>query len=161
MTVTYGGEVEIAAAIPGAVAALNLAIPNLQAQLDALLAFSPGAISFQADLDMALGMVAAIRGAIAIGIQPPSLQAQIDIIFGLLASLQANLAAIAAFQALLSARLFAYGYEGPTNQFGTELQAELSGGYPGRPATEQTHAIVLGAATNASYTAMLGVFMGF
>jgi hypothetical protein len=161
MTITLREEISLAAAIPGAIAALNLAVPQLQAQIDALLAFNPGAINFATDLQVAVGILADINGGIALGITPPSISAQISILLALLAPLQANLAAIAAFQALLSASVFAYGYSGPTNQFGTEMATELTGGFPGHSPAEQCNALVLGTTSAATYSAMAGVFVGF
>jgi hypothetical protein len=161
MTVSVIGEIELGAAIPGAVAALALAIPDLEAKIAALVAFKPPSISFEADLEMALAMVANLKTMIRLGIKPPSIEAQIQIMLSLLAALQANLAAIAAFKAVLSAKAFVYGFEGPTSAFGTELQNEIGSGFPGFPASEQTHALVLGTTTQAAYSAMAKVFVGF
>jgi hypothetical protein len=157
MTITSLGEVSIGAAMPGAVAALNLALPDAQARLDALLAFQPGAISFQANLVLAAQIVAATTAAISAGVTPPSLSAQIAIVLGLLAPLRAQIAAIAAFQAQLGAGVYAYKYDGNTSTFGSELGAALGGHPPG----EQSTAIVLGATSVASARAMAAVFVGF
>jgi hypothetical protein len=159
--ITLRKEISIGTSIPGAIAALNLAVPQLQAQIDALLAFKPGAINFAADLQVAGQILTNINAGIAIGITPPSIQAQISMVLALLAPLQANLAAIAAFQALLGASVFAYGYDGATNQFGNEMNTELTHGFPGHSPTERTHALVLGTTTDAAYTAMAGVFVRF
>jgi hypothetical protein len=157
MTVTSLGEMSVGAAIPGAIAALNLALPDAQARLDALLAFQPGAVSFQANLALAAQITAATTAAMSLGITPPSLDAQIALILELVASLRAQLAAIAAFQAMISAGVYAYKYDGNTSTFGSELGAALGGHPPG----EQSTAIVLGATSVASASAMAAVFVGF
>jgi hypothetical protein len=157
MTITSLGELSVGAAIPGAIAALNLALPDAQARLDALLAFQPGGVSFAANLALLAQIQASIESAISLGIVPPSLQAQIDIILGLLAPLRAQLAAIAAFKAAIGAGVYAYKYDGNTSAFGAELAAALASHTTG----EQSTAIVLGATSVAAASALAAVFVGF
>lgn len=159
-TLTPLGEIEIGAIIPGAVAALAIAVPDLQARLDALLAFKPGAIDLHVNLALAEAIVADIKAAITLGIVPPSIQAQIDIVLGLLEGLRANLAAIAAFKALLTAKAFAYAYTGTTGGYGPLITAELTAGFPGGTSLDQCTILTIGASAKASVTAMAGVFVG-
>jgi hypothetical protein len=154
------GEIELAAFIPGAVAALAIAVPDLQARLDALLAFKPGAIDLHANLALAEAIVADIKAAITLGIVPPSIQLQIDLVLALLAGLQANLAAILAFKALLTARAFAYGYTGTVAGYGPLISAELVNGFPRGNALDVASILTIGATAQASVTAMAGVFVG-
>jgi hypothetical protein len=160
-TLTNLGEIELAAVIPGAVAALAIALPDLQARLDALLAFSPGAIDLHANLALAEKIIIDIKAAIALNIVPPSISAQIAIVLGLVAALKAQLAAIAAFKALLTARAFVYAYSGTTAGYGPKITAELAAGFPGTGnALDQATILTIGATAQASVTAMAGVFVG-
>lgn len=158
---TYIGSVTVGASIPGALAAIALAIPDLQARIDALVAFSPAAINLSADLAVAVGMVANITAAISLGITPPSISAQIAIVLGLLADLQARLAAIAAFSGLCaSAGVHAYKYDGTAAGIGATLTTELASGYPGGSGpSEHSNAIVLATTSGATWSAMVGVFV--
>jgi len=159
-TLTNLGEIELAAVIPGAVAALAIAAPDLQARLDALLAFNPGAIDLHANLALAEQIVADITAALRLGIVPPSIQLQIDIVLGLIAALKAQLAAIVAFKALLTARAFVYGYTGTTAGYGPLITAELAAGFPRGTSVDQATILTIGATAQASVTAMAGVFVG-
>lgn len=162
MTTHVIGEISVGAAIPGAVASLNLAAPDLDAQISALGAFSPGEINFAAEAQLATAILNGIKTSISMGIKPPSIQLQLQIVLGIIDGIKSKLNAIAAFKGLLSASLFAYGFEGPANQFGTQMGAQLStGGFSGASPTEQCRALVFGATSNVSYTAMAGVFVGF
>ena len=159
-TLTNLGEIELAAVIPGAVAALAIAVPDLQARLDALLQFNPGAIDLHANLAIAEQLVLDIKAAIALGITPPSISAQIQIVLGLVASLKAMLAAIAAFKGLLTAKAFVYAYTGTTGGYGPLISAELATGFAGGTSLDQATILTIGATAQASVTAMAGVFVG-
>lgn len=154
------GSLSIGACIPGAVAAINLALPDLQAQVTALLAFAPAAINFQADLVLATQITASISAGIAAGISPPSFAAQIAIVASILGVLQARLSAILAITGLFAqAGVFAYAYDGRADGLGPTLAAELAGGFPGGTgAAEHTNALVLATTTGATWTAMQTVF---
>lgn len=156
---TYLGSYSLSVLLPGIVAALALSVPDLQARVDALLAFSPGEISLAASLQLAASITADLTGAIALGITPPSLAAQIDIVLGILAGLQANLQAILAFQGLLAhGGVYAYVYDGQAGSLGSELAASTSGGLPGGTASEHCNALILATSVGATWTAMQGVF---
>lgn len=174
MTVTYVGELSIGEAVPGAAAAgvagvagINAALPDIQARIDSLLAFSPAAVDFAAQLALANQIVTSITAAIAGGLTPPSIATQLAEIAALLAALQAaavsinaQLTIITDFQALLtSAGVHAYAFAGDVEDLGNELDAELAAGLPGGGGpTEDVDALVLVTNVGATWTAMSQIF---
>lgn len=157
--ITPLGTFKLSVLLPGVVAALALAVPDLQARVDALLAFSPGEIDLTASLSLAESIIADLTAALTLGITPPSIAAQIAIIAGILEGLQANLSAILAFQNLLvSGGVFAYAYDGNINNAGSELGAQLAVDYPGAAGNAHCNALILGTQIGATWTAMGGVF---
>lgn len=173
MTITALGELSIGETIPGAAAVgvagaagINLALPDIQARLDALLAFSPAAVDFAAQLALAQQIVVSIQAAITAGLTPPSISAQIAAVGALIAELTAAVASIHAqltiivdFQALLSAAgIFAYAYDGQVDDLGDELDAEIGGGIGGGSPTDHCNALVLVTSEGATWTAMGEIF---
>lgn len=159
MTVTYVGELSIGAAVPGAVTALNLALPDLQARLASLVAFLPVNVDFAAQLVLAQQIVTSIQASITLGITPPSIAFQIAAVAALIAELEASVSAIADFTDLLAAAgLHVYAYAGDTDQLGTEMDTELAGGVPGGGPTDAANALILITTVGATWTAMGGVF---
>lgn len=171
--ITPLGELAIGGTIPGAAAVgvagsagINLALPDIQARLEALLAFSPGAVDFVAQLALANSIVASIQAGISGGLTPPSIAAQIAIIGALIADLtaavvtiNAQLSIILDFQGLLSAAgIFAYAYDGDVQDLGDELDAEIGGGVGGGSPTDHCNALVLVTSTGATWTAMGQIF---
>lgn len=156
---TYLGSLSISAAAPSILANLALAVPNLEQQVGALASFSPGAIDFAADLQLAEGMLGSLKAGIAAGIQPPSINLQIGLIAALLEQLKAQLALIAEFKDLLAtAGVHAYAWSGPTNQFGNDFSTELAGGFPGGAPTTPANALVLATTLGPTWSAMSQVF---
>jgi hypothetical protein len=171
--ITYLGSLTLGALIPkgaeagaAAVAAIELALPDLQARLAALASFAPSPGNFAADIALAQGIVTSIEAAIAVGISPPSLDAQIAIVAALVAELEAALAAINAqlsivtdFLALLdTGGVFAYAFSGNANALGGEFATELASGFPGGGATDPTNALLFATTTPATWSAMSTVF---
>lgn len=172
--ITPVGELTLGETIPGAVAVgvagaagINLALPNIQETLDALLAFSPAPVDFNAQLNLALQTVASIQAGISAGLTPPDIAAQIAIIAAQIAALAANVGTINAqltiitdFQSLLSAAgIFVYAYAGDVGDFGTELQAEIGAGIP--PSVDpgdNCNGLVLLTTVPATWAAMSEVF---
>jgi hypothetical protein len=165
VSLTYVGQVSVGAAVPGAGIAISAAVPDLEARITALLAFNPGEISLAAQLQLALNLVAMLQEAITLGIVPPSIAAQIAIIADLLGVLQAKLALIQGIVGLFGrAGAHAYAYTGGAAAFGTAMQTELTGGFPGGGPADSTAAIVIAAnlATNPELMeVMSGLFAGF
>jgi hypothetical protein len=173
MTTSYVGEFTIGGAVPGALAGVsagiggvNAALPDLQARLAALLAFQPAPISFAAQLSLAQATLSGIQLAIASGITPPDISAQLAAIAALVADLAAAVAGIdvqltilSNLQTLLAAAgLHVYAFAGATNAAGGELTTALSGGVPGGAPTTAANALVLVTTVSATWAAMQGVF---
>lgn len=157
----YHSVMTVGAAIPGAMAAIDLAIPSLQSQIDALLRYSPGALSYAAMLAAAEQMVLDLKAAIAAGLQPPSIDAQIAAVLAQLATLQARLQLITNFTGLMAtAGMHAWSYTGQANQFGPGFATATQNGLPGGQATDQVVAVIFAANAGATASAMAGVFVG-
>src|SRR5690606_27332170 len=75
MTVSYVGSLSIGGALPGAALALESAIPDLQARLDALASFAPTTGSLSANLALANGILSNIQNAITLGVVLPDISA--------------------------------------------------------------------------------------
>jgi len=159
-TLTYIGNLTLAAAVPAPLAALNLAIPDLQARISALVSFSPGAINLQTNLALAEQMVKDISLQISLGVVPPSIDEQITIVTNLLAELEALLAQIESIVNLFAAAgVQAYAYDGTVGGFGAKVTSALSGGFPGGGgAGAHCNALVLATEIGATWTAMSGIF---
>lgn len=166
--ITDHGTATLAVAVPGAAGAAvaidvacGIAAPDVTAQLAALASFTPTlSLSFAAQLDIATDILTNINAAIAAGITPPSLDAQVSLSLDIIADLQAKLLSIQAQAAIgiaLSDLLATAGvrvltYAGPQDDFGSELATELGG------ATTSSNAVVLLTSSGAAWTAMQSLF---
>jgi hypothetical protein len=154
-----GGSVSLGFCLPGAFAALAVAIPDLQARVDALIDFAPSLGGFSADLSLAGGIETNLEGAIALGLTPPSLQVQIDAVLDLLALLQVQLALVLGFADLAATGgIWAYAYDGRADGLGPALSAELSAGFPGGGPADHANAIVLCTTVGATWSILGQVF---
>lgn len=158
MGLTNIGEVSVGVGIPALAASVNANLPDLQAQLDALLAFSPGAIDFNVNLGIAQQMVLDLQAAISAGITPPSIDAQIAAVAAIIGKLQAQIGALVAIAGLLTAKVYIYKYTGSSDQFGPQLSAALINGFTGNGVSE-TVAIIIGATASASMNALGAIFI--
>lgn len=160
-TLTYLGGVSVGAAIPGVEAALAVSLTDLQARIDALLAFTPLEVDFAAQLALAESIVAGIQANITAGIAPPSISAQIALIAGLLSALEAQLEIILQLKNLmLTGGIDAYAYDGDAASLGGELTAALATGLPsGGTGATHINALILATRLSATWTAMGGVFI--
>jgi hypothetical protein len=173
VSLAYLGGLTIGAALPGGASAaaagelgINGALPDIQARITALAAFSPSLGNFTADLATAGQIIASINAALTGGITPPSLAAQLAAVAALVAELQAaaldvnaQLQIVLGFRALLAtAGMHGYVYQGATNALGGALTDELATGFPGGGATAPAKVIVLGTTSDATWAAMSQVF---
>jgi hypothetical protein len=173
MTIQYVGGLDLATAVPGAsaaidagIAGINGALPDMQARIDALLAFNPQPVDFAAQLLLAQQTVASIQLGISLGIPAPSIASQIAQIAALIADLlatatavQAQLQIITDLQTLFATGgVHAYAYAGDANDLGPEFTAELAGGLPGGGPTDDISALVLATGDSATWDAMGVVF---
>lgn len=158
MSVTYLGSLTVGGAMPGAAIAIDAALPDIQARLAALAAFTPTAGSFAANLSLAQGIVANIQACMSAGLQPPSIDAQLAAVAALVADLTAQLNVALEFtNALAVGGVHAYRYSGQAGSLGSEFQAELSGGFPGGSGSDATNAILLAATVPAAWAALAKV----
>lgn len=149
--------------LPGVGGALAVAFLDIQAKVDALLAFSASVdidlSGLAAQIDLAASIGAALATCLALGIQPPSISVQFEIVADLLVGLQANLAILLALQALfLTAGIHAYHYSGRADDMGGEFNTEFAGGLPGGAPSDHIDALVLATSIGATWTAMGQVF---
>lgn len=169
MTVTYVGNLSLAAALPGAalaatngIAGINGALPDILARIAALQSFAPSPVNFATQLTLANGIVASIEQAIALSLPVPSISAQIAAVLALIASLLATVSAvnaslgiIAAFEGLLaSAGVHVFAFAGTTSAFGGELNTAVSG----TTLAGASSAIVLATDVGATWSAMGQIF---
>jgi hypothetical protein len=160
-TLTFLGSKTIAATIPGAMASVAIGEQQLTAQIDALVAFQPAAVSFPDLIGLAERMLADLNTALAIGVVPPSIDAQIAVMAAVVAGLKAQLAIILNFYGLCAAAgVECYVYDGSAAGFGAAMSAATAGGFPsgGGPASH-CYALVLATAVSATAGAMAEVFV--
>ncbi len=163
MTITAIGTIDLSTAIPGAaigasagLTGINAALPDIEARLTALLAFTPAPIDFTAQLALAQSIVVSIQSGIALGLPVPDISAQIAAVAALIASLTVQIALANAqvtilvdLQATLTAGgVAAYAYDGAIANFGSELATALGG------SGTHCNALVLLTTIPATWTAM-------
>lgn len=167
MTVTYLGSLTTGSAIPGAsalaaagAAGIGLALPDIEARLAGLLAFTPTPIDLTANLAIAQQVVTSLQLSISLGITPPDISAQLAIVAALVADLTASVLSVNAQLAIIlgfdmsAAGVHAYRYDGPANQLGSEFSTELSGGFPAGAPTDATNAVLLATTIPATWTVL-------
>ncbi|XXX73874.1 hypothetical protein WMF30_40130 [Sorangium sp. So ce134] len=166
--ITDYGSLTLAVVVPAAAEAMaaidvacGVAAPNVSAQLTALASFTPSAgLTLAQQLEIAQAIVSNIQNAISLGLESPSLEAQVAAAAAITADLQAQLLTVQAqldiavvLQGLLAtAGVRLLKYVGPQNAFGAELAAELG------PAATATYALVLLTNGGDAWTSMQGVF---
>lgn len=167
MTVADLGTMTLGAAIPAGlslVAAVELSVgiaaPDITAQLALAVGFEAQAsLDMNAQIDIALAIIAQLEAAITLGITAPSLSLQASIAVDVSADLSLKLGTLNAqlSLALGLGLLFAEAgvrvltFDGAQNDFGAELTTELGGD------TSQAWAVVLLTQASAAWTAMQGV----
>ncbi len=149
-TLTPLGEMSFSAALAGPAAALAISLPKLQAELDALLAFTPTPPSISADIALA----ADILSKVSITVTPPDLSAQIAVVAGIIADLvpKINLV-LGVVNMMATAGVHLYAYQGSTAGFGSTLSSALATGLPGGTGADAC----AGVALVATATAAVGV----
>ena len=157
-TLTPLGEVTFGAALPGPAAALAISLPKLQAELDALLAFTPTPPSISADIALAAGILANLQANVSI--TPPDLTAQLAIVADIIARLTPQISLVLGVVNLLAtAGLHLYAYTGTTAGFGSTLSSALASGLPGGSGSAEVCAgLALVATAGAAVGAMPQIF---
>lgn len=158
---TYVGEASLTVLLPGIGGALFAAKASLEAQIAALVNFQATvSLSFAAQLAVLAQAQASLEAAIALGLQPPSLDVQIQITAAVALALQLQLQVILdLFNLLANAGVHAYAYDGRADGLGPQLTTALTTGLPGGAgAAEHTNALVLATTVGATWTAMQAIF---
>lgn len=162
MALTYVGELTIGALLPGIEPPFLLAVGDLQARVDALIAaqaqISVSMPALSAQIDLAASIIANLQAAIAVGITPPSVSAQVSIMVALLVALEAQLALMLGIP-FVTAGVHVYAYAGTAGAFGADVTAALTAGFPGGTGAGQAcNALVLATTIGATWTDMQAVF---
>jgi hypothetical protein len=171
MSLVYLGSLDVGTCLPGvhaplaaAQSGLQAALPDLQARVTALNNFAPSVgVGMPDFLALAQSILASVEGAIAAGIQPPTVDAQIGQVGALAASLGTTLGGIninlntitAALTLLAAVGVHAYAYDGTRDDFISEL-ATIDP--PGTTGASHTNAIVLLTTVGATWSAMSQLF---
>jgi len=165
MTIANLGALTVGAAVPGCelavtagIAGITGALPDIQARIAALAAFTPVEVNFAADLAVAQATVAGIQLAITSGIPQPTIAAQIAIVSAQLAELQAQAVAVelqldalvALVAPLAVAGLIGYAYDGDATSAGGEIGAAIVGDYP----SGHVDALVLVTSISGAWSAL-------
>ena len=159
-TLSYIGSKTIGGTIPGVMAAVSIGKEELEASIAALADFRPAAVDIGAQIATAEAILADLRRAVALGIQPPSIEGQVAAMKQGLSGLLERLAIIRAFYDLCAAAgVDAYWYDGSAAGLGSALAAATAGGLPGGGGPlSHCDAIVLATAESATGAAMSEVF---
>lgn len=174
MALDYLGELSLRSAMPAVsvafaagIGGIQAALPDIEARLTALLAFSPQPVDFAANIALAQSIVVSIQSALALGISPPDISAQIAIVEALVEALAAvvdsintQLNVVIGTDALLDAAgVFLYAWDGQAGDLGTAVDTALSSGFPGGTGpTQDSNALVLATTTPSTWTAMSSLF---
>jgi hypothetical protein len=143
--------------MPGAVLAIETGLPDLQARATAIASamVTPPTISFAANIQVALDAIASMQEAVALGISPPSLSAQVAIMAAALAELQVSLNVLLGLSnALGVAGVHLYQYSGPVNLLGAEVYVALAGGFPDGAPSDHADALLVATSIPAAWAAI-------
>lgn len=160
MTVVYVGGETIGSALPGVQGAILQAMGDVQAKIAAAVNFAPNLTppSIAADIQANGQILANLQAAAAIGIEPPSISAQLDIMASAVLVLKAQLQIILDLLNLFTAAVHVYAYQGQTDALGGEFTTELSAGVPGGVGTDLANALLLITTIPADWAAIAQVF---
>lgn len=162
MSLTYVGELTIGGLLIGVEPPFLLAVGDLQARVDALIAaqaqISIAMPTLSVQIDLAASIIASLEAAIAVGITPPSISLQLSIMAALLLALEAQLALMLGIP-FGTAGVHVYAYDGTAAAMGGEVTTALIAGVPGGTGGAQhCNALVLATTIGATWTDMSAVF---
>lgn len=154
--ISYLGTFSTAQLVPFATAALDKAILELEAQIEAMasasLTINPGGL--YAALSLAVSLVAALETAIAAGVVAPSVTLSLEV----LAAFKLELEALLALRSvLLAGGIHALAYEGRVDDLGPELTQAVE--LPGVQPSDGAYALTLVATTPGAIEALRRVFL--
>lgn len=160
MTVRVIGEMSIARAIPllatydaGLSLAVGLALPEIEAQIAALVSISAALTVQPPSLAATAAGVASVAASISADPGAIVVTGQVAAIASALAGLRASLASLqaAAAVSIPSATVSLYAYEGPTSAMGAELGSAVSATLPG---TGTARALCMATTSSAAWAAL-------
>lgn len=160
----YGGATSIGSLCPVVLRALFSVYSSMKARLSGLIAM---VVKYTATLPNpviaitdVVSYAAAVTAAIARG--GPDAAFVVDAVAKTVTVINAAAALITKLQALFGAAgVFVYKYDGLTGQLGPSITSSLAGGWPnGAPPSAHANAILLGATTPATWTALQAFFGG-
>lgn len=159
-TLTYIGELSLAELMPGVVGPLVAAQADLQARINALLSFSATVgLDMSQLVTLSGNILANLQAGLALGLQAPTLTAQINLVVSLTATLLAQLQLILDLMNLLAAAVHAFAYDGTAAGFGATVTAALASGLPGGGLpTDHVNALVFATSIPASWYAISQIF---
>jgi hypothetical protein len=157
---TYVGQYNIGTMCPITVTATAGIIAELNARLAGMLALSitPPSISLTVLLNGALALRAALQAALTV--QLPGVGFQLAATAQLIAKLDAQIALLAQFSAILAgAGVMVFEHDGPANQLGPSLTSALSSAWPdGSTLGVNANALVLGVVSPAVWLVVRAFF---
>ena len=153
------GELALLDVMPGVVAPLLAAEADLQERITALLGFSATVgLDMSGLITLSAGILSSLETALALGLEAPSLTAQINIVVALTATLQAQLALINNLMSLLAASVSAYAYDGTAGGFGAAIDGEFAGGISGGGAAQHVNALIIATQYPAVWAVIAQIF---
>lgn len=151
----YLGSRTIGECCPLALTINGYALAELQPKLAGLLnvsaALTIGPPSLGLTITGAIQAVAALQASIT----GPTVTLQAAVVLDLIAALQAQIALLLNFQALLgTAGIHAYVYDGTNSNFATVVNGALSSGFPGAPPANPANAVILATTSPVAWSAL-------
>lgn len=159
MSLAYLGSLTVGGCMPAVAGVYADLIVNLQSQLAAqqglvlALQTNPGKFTMAGSLAFAQELLTSVQAQIALGVELPSIQVQLNLALAVVAQLQIAIDALLAVE-FGTAGVHAYAFDGATSQLGAELGAATSGGFPGGQPTDHANAIVLATSVPAAWAAL-------
>ena len=149
---TLIGSLTVGACVPIAVTANAALLPQLQAQVDGLIAAAAQLSVTMPGIEATLAAVAALQAAVQAAFALPSATLTLEAIAAIQAQLEASLAAILAINASLGVPgVYAYTYTGSAGDI-------IPGGIPDGGTTAHVNGIILLASDAGAWTAMKACF---
>lgn len=132
MALTYIGGLAFGSGFPLPFAVAGRAALSAQGTVDALAAFkaTPG-LSMAGKIQFVTNMLANLQASAALGIEPPSLTLQLQLVLDVLAAVQADLDLYLSLANLGGLAAAFYAWNGPANAAGGALTTAWASGIPG------------------------------
>lgn len=160
----YGGAATLGSLAPFVLRALGGVYADLKGRLAGLISMVAKFTATPPTVLIAISDVHAIAASLAAAISAglPGAAFIFDAVAKAVTAIGVAAAVIVQLQALFgTAGVFVYKYDGATGQLGQAITSSVAGGWPdGTPASSRANAILLGATTPATWTALQAFFGG-